>query len=102
MRTSRILPAAAVVAVAFVATTGLAAADGGAPDDRRPSSMARMHADMVSSDPDMARMHADMVSSTPGMGRMHGRMVSGRSTMADHMDMMKSMDGRMGRSGASS
>ena len=97
MRTSRILPAAIVVVAGFVATTGLAAADDH--QDPRPSSMARMHADMVSSSPGMARMHADMVSSNPGMGRLHGQMVSGRSSMDDHMDMMTSMDGHTGTMG---
>lgn len=103
MRAFRVLPAAALLVAAFVATTGLAAADGH--QDPRPGSMARMHAEMVSSSPDMARMHADMVSSNPGMGRMHGQMVSGRSSMDDHMDMMSSMDrhsGMMGGPGAES
>lgn len=84
MRTSRLLSAAALLVGAFVATTGMAAAD--AQQGPRPGSMARMHADMVSSSPEMARMHADMVSSHPGMGRMHGQMVSGRSSMEHHMD----------------
>lgn len=99
MRTSRILPASALLVGAFVAATGLAGADDH--QDPRPGSMARMHADMVSSSPEMARMHANMVSSSPEMARMHGEMVSGRSSMDGHMDRMTSMDGHMGMTGGS-
>ena len=61
-----------------LAALGIAAVPVGASGHDGRGGMARMHAEMVSQNPEMARMHAEMVSQSPEMARMHAEMVSGR------------------------